>query len=64
MDLNQKIEYAKKRIEELTILISYWEKDKESKSLEGLKLTPKDYQQLKETTKEEYLHYCSNVNQS
>ena len=57
MNVNQKIKYAKKRIEELTILMSYWEKEKQSKSLEGLKMTPKDYQLLRETTLEEYSYY-------
>tara|TARA_R100001594_G_scaffold148547_1_gene204004 strand:+ start:489 stop:668 length:180 start_codon:yes stop_codon:yes gene_type:complete len=57
MKISEKIEYAKKRIEELKLLISYWEKEEQSKSLDGLKLTEKDYQLLTEITKEEYLFY-------
>jgi hypothetical protein len=57
MKTSEKIEYAKKRIEELKLLISYWEKEEQSKSLDGLKLTEKDYQLLTEITKEEYLYY-------
>ena len=62
MKISEKIEYAKKRIEELTLLISYWEKEKNAKSLKGLKLTEKDYQLLKETTKEELELYFSIAN--
>lgn len=61
MKTTEKIEYAKKRIEELKLLISYWEKEEQSKSLEGLKLTEKDYQLLTEITKEEYLYYYNCV---
>lgn len=63
MDINQKIEYAEKRIKELEVLISYWEKEKQDKSLKDLKLTPEDYQSLKETTLEEYSYYYNNVKQ-
>ena len=62
MKTSEKIEHAKKRIEELTLLISYWEKEKNAKSLKGLKLTEKDYQLLKETTKEELELYFSIAN--
>ena len=62
MKTSEKIEYAKTRIEELTLLISYWEKEKNAKSLKGLKLTEKDYQLLKETTKEELELYFSIAN--
>ena len=62
MKISEKIEYAKNRIEELTLLISYWEKEKNAKSLKGLKLTEKDYQLLKETTKEELELYFSIAN--
>ena len=62
MKTSEKIEYAKKRIEELTLLISYWEKEKNAKSLKGLKLTEKDYQLLKETTKEELELYFNIAN--
>ena len=62
MKISEKIEYAKKRIEELTLLISYWEKEENTKSLKGLKLTEKDYQLLKETTKEELELYFSIAN--
>ena len=62
MKTHEKIEYAKKRIEELTLLISYWEKEENTKSLKGLKLTEKDYQLLKETTKEELELYFSIAN--
>lgn len=62
MKTSEKIEYAKKRIEELTLLISYWEKEENTKSLKGLKLTEKDYQLLKETTKEELELYFSIAN--
>ena len=62
MKISEKIEYAKKRIEELTLLISYWEKEKIAKSLKGIKLTEKDYQLLKETTKEELELYFSIAN--
>ena len=62
MKISEKIEYAKKRIEELTLLISYWEKEKNAKSLKGLKLTEKDYQLLKETTKEELELYFNIAN--
>ena len=64
MKTSEKIEYAKKRIEELKLLISYWEKEEQSKSLEGLKLTEKDYQLLTEITKEEYLYYYNRVKRS
>jgi len=57
MKTSEKIEYAKQRIEELKLLIFYWEKEEQSKSLEGLKLTEKDYQLMTEITKEEYHYY-------
>tara|TARA_R100000664_G_scaffold30807_1_gene43797 strand:- start:1033 stop:1236 length:204 start_codon:yes stop_codon:yes gene_type:complete len=62
MKTSEKIEYAKKRIEELTLLISYWEEEENAKSLKGLKLTEKDYQLLKETTKEELEVYLNLAN--
>ena len=62
MKISEKIEYAKKRIEELTLLISYWKKEENAKSLKGLKLTEKDYQLLKETTKEELELYFNIAN--
>ena len=62
MKISEKIKYAKKRIEELTLLISYWEKEENAKSLKGLKLTEKDYQLLKETTKEELEVYFNLAN--
>jgi len=63
MDINQKIKYAEKRIKELEVLISYWEKERQNKSLKDLKLTPEDYQSLRETTQEEYSYYYNNVKQ-
>ena len=62
MKTSEKIEHAKKRIEELTLLISYWEKEENAKSLKDLKLTEKDYQLLKETTKEELELYFNIAN--
>ena len=62
MKTSEKIEYANKRIEELKLLIFYWEKEENAKSLKGLKLTEKDYQLLKETTKEELELYFNIAN--
>ena len=62
MKTSEKIEYSKKRIEELKLLISYWEKEENAKSLKDLKLTEKDYQLLKETTKEELELYFNIAN--
>ena len=61
MKISEKIEYAKQRIEELKLLIFYWEKEEQSKSLDGLKLTEKDYELLTEITKEEYQYYYNCV---
>jgi len=61
MKTSEKIEYAKQRIEELKLLIFYWEKEEQSKSLDGLKLTEKDYELLTEITKEEYQYYYNCV---
>ena len=62
MKTSEKIEYSKKRIEELKLLISYWEKEENAKSLKDLKLTEKDYQLLQETTKEELELYFNIAN--